>query len=72
VNLNEKLNVHDRSSPFVICPVDDIQQITKSGGICYGNISFWVPWPTKAATEQNYAEWLHEQLMEISDVYKQR
>jgi hypothetical protein len=73
INLNEKLNIHDQSSPFIICPVTDIQKITVYGGICYGKDSSWIRWPAMTITnEQNYAGWLHEQLIEISDFYKQR
>jgi hypothetical protein len=42
VNLNERLNIHDESSPFVICPVTDIHKITQYGGICYGKDSSWI------------------------------
>ncbi|CAF3698989.1 unnamed protein product [Rotaria sordida] len=72
VNLSESLDVHDESSPFIICPVTDIRKITQYGGICYGKDLSWIHWPTVEMSEQNYTEWLHEKLMEISDVYKRR
>jgi hypothetical protein len=72
VDLSKRLNVNDESSPFSICPVTDIQNITQYGGICYGKDSSWIRWPTMTTNEQNYAGWLHEQLMEISYVYKER
>jgi hypothetical protein len=72
LNLNDRLNINDQSSPFIICPVTDVEKITQYGGICYGKDSSWIRWPATTANEQNYAGWLHEQLMEISGVYKQR
>ncbi|CAF3564289.1 unnamed protein product [Rotaria sp. Silwood1] len=72
VNLNERLDGHDESSPFIICPVTDIRKITQYGGICYGKDLSWIHWPIVEMNEQNCAEWLHEKLMEISDVYKKR
>lgn len=68
-NLHEILNEHDEHSPFIICPVTDIQKITQYGGICYGRHASWIRWETD---EHNYAGWLHEQLMELSDIYKSR
>jgi hypothetical protein len=58
-------------SPFVICPVTDIRKILQYRGICYGEDSSWIPWPSTMMTdEHNCSEWLHEELMEISEDYK--
>jgi len=59
-------------SPFVICPVTDIRKIVQYQGICYGEDSSWIPWPFETTDEQDYSEWLHEQLMEISEHYKEQ
>ncbi|CAF0848827.1 unnamed protein product [Adineta steineri] len=74
MNGNEWLDLADESSPFIVCPVTDIRKITHSGGICYGEDSSWIrwPWPDTATGENEYAIWLHDQLIEISDVYKKR
>jgi hypothetical protein len=71
INLNERVfKIFDESSPFIICPVTDIQKITRYGGICYEKYQSWIPWPARINNELNYAEWLYEQLMNISDVHK--
>ncbi|CAF0847339.1 unnamed protein product [Adineta steineri] len=74
MNGNEWLDLADESSPFIVCPVTDIRKITHAGGICYGEDSSWIrwPWPDTATGENEYAIWLHDQLIEISDVYKKR
>jgi len=61
---------NDFSSPFIICPVNDVRKIVQYGGICYGEDSSWIPWPSMFTDEHNYSEWLHEELMEISEHYK--
>ncbi|CAF1270978.1 unnamed protein product [Adineta steineri] len=72
INANEGLNPYDESSPFIVCPVNDIRKITHVNGICYGKDSSWIRWPVTATDDNGYANWLHDQLLEISDVYKQR
>ncbi|CAF3817524.1 unnamed protein product [Adineta steineri] len=72
MNANEGLNPYDESSPFIVCPVNDIRKITHVNGICYGKDSSWIRWPVTATDDNGYANWLHDQLLEISDVYKQR
>lgn len=58
-------------TPFVICPVTDIQSIVHDRGICYGPDSSWIPWsPTFTDSPQNYSEWLHEALLEESDHFR--
>jgi hypothetical protein len=57
-------------SPFIICPVNDINKIVRSQGICYGHNLSWIPWPYTMPREENSSEWLHSNLMEISDDYK--
>lgn len=70
IDLHEKLNFDDRSSPFVICPVTDIQKMTFYNGICYGSSQSWIPWPAEVSEERNYSTWLHDELMEISTIYR--
>ncbi|CAF0912905.1 unnamed protein product [Adineta steineri] len=76
MNENEGLDLTDESSPFIVCPVTDIRKMTHNNGICYGDDSSWIPWPWPwpviVTDENEYANWLHHQLLEISDVYKQR
>ncbi|CAF0847358.1 unnamed protein product [Adineta steineri] len=75
MNGNERLDLADESSPSIVCPVIDIRKITHAGGICYGDDSSWIRWPvttTEATDENEYAIWLHDQLIEISDAYKER
>ncbi|CAF0838252.1 unnamed protein product [Adineta steineri] len=76
MNENEGLDLTDESSPFIVCPATDIRKTTHNNGICYGKDSSWIPWPWPwpvIVTEENeYANWLHHRLIEISDVYKQR
>lgn len=67
--LHEELFLENDSSPFIICPVKDIK-IVHYGGICYGKDLSWIPWPFIMTNEENYADWLHEKLMEISEDYK--
>ena len=65
--------LHRDKTPFVICPVTDIQRIVHDQGICYGPNASWIPWPAAFAySPQNYSEWLHQALMEISAHYRQR
>ncbi|CAF1182412.1 unnamed protein product [Rotaria sordida] len=71
-NLNENLNIHDQLSPFIICPVTDIRKITEYGGICYGQDLSWISWPTMLPNEQNSSDWLHEELIQISQHYKEQ
>ena len=71
-NMNEELNAEEQLSPFIICPVTDIRKITAIRGICYGNELSWIPWPIMLPNEQNYSDWLHEELMQISQVYRER
>ncbi|CAF4832897.1 unnamed protein product, partial [Rotaria sp. Silwood2] len=70
MNIHEKLDVDNKSSPFIICPITDINKITYYGGIYYGSDQSLIPWPTLPTYEQNYATWLHETLMEISEFYR--
>ncbi|CAF1512092.1 unnamed protein product [Rotaria sordida] len=72
INSIENLNILDESSPFTICPVTDIRKITHYSGICYGIDESWIPWPTEAVDEQNYSTWLHEELMECSEFYREK
>jgi hypothetical protein len=71
VNLHEKSDLQDQS-PFIICPVTDIRKIVQYGGICYGSDSSWIPWPSNLSEEQNYSEWLHIELMQLSEHYKKQ
>ncbi|CAF2710007.1 unnamed protein product [Rotaria sp. Silwood2] len=71
-NLNENLNAQDELSPFIICPVTDIRKITEYEGICYGPDSSWISWPTMPPNEQNCSDWLHEELIQISNDYKKQ
>ena len=70
--INEELNAEEQLSPFIICPVTDICKITELRGICYGEELSWIPWPIMSPNEQNYSDWLHEELMQISQVYSER
>ncbi|CAF1147269.1 unnamed protein product [Adineta steineri] len=71
-NGNEGLDFADESSPFIVCAVANIRKITYVDGICYGKDSSWIRWSATAAGADEYANWLHLQLIEISDIYKQR
>jgi hypothetical protein len=71
-NLYENSTVKNNVSPFIICPVTDIRKIVQYGGIGYGEDLSWIPWPSTMTEEQNYTEWLHEELMQISEHYKQQ
>ena len=72
VSLQTNLNaLRSDDTPFVICPVTDIQSIVHDRGICYGRDSSWIPWPTAFVDfPQNYSEWLHEALIQASDQYR--
>ena len=70
--LNELSDDQFDSSPFVICPATDIKKIVQYGGICYGKDSSWIPWPSTINNTENYVEWLHLQLIEISEDYKKQ
>ena len=72
INLHEKTDCQDELSTFTICPVTDIRKIVQYGGICYGEDSSWIPWPTTTTQEENYSEWLHAELMELSEHYKKQ
>jgi hypothetical protein len=63
---------NDLSSPFIICPVNGIRKIVQYRGICYGEDSSWIEWPSMFTDEHNYSEWIHEKLMEISKHYKEQ
>ncbi|CAF2112838.1 unnamed protein product [Rotaria magnacalcarata] len=69
---NKDLDVADKSSPFIICPVTDIHKIKYYQGICYGSDESLLPWPTLVNYVENYSAWLHDILMEISEIYKTR
>jgi hypothetical protein len=71
-NLYENIIAANNVSPFIICSVTDIRKIVQYGGICYGEDLSWIPWPSTTTEEQNYSEWLHEELMQISEHYKQQ
>ena len=72
VSLPANLNaLRTDDTPFRICPVTDIQSIVHDRGICYGQHSSWIPWPSAFAdSPQNYSEWLREVLLEASDHYR--
>lgn len=68
--LYENFLIQNDLCPFILCPVNDIKNIVQIRGICYGNDSSWIPWPSTMMGEQNYCEWLHGELMDISKYYK--
>ncbi|CAF1299241.1 unnamed protein product [Rotaria magnacalcarata] len=72
INSDKDLDVADKSSPFIICPVTDIHKIKYYQGICYGSDESLLPWPTLVNYVENYSAWLHDILMEISEIYKTR
>ncbi|CAF2609544.1 unnamed protein product [Rotaria sp. Silwood2] len=69
-NPYQSFSVTDGLSPFIICPVTDIKKITEDQGICYGEDSSWIQWPTMLRHRQHFSHWLHEELMQISEDYK--
>ncbi|CAF1228873.1 unnamed protein product [Rotaria sordida] len=72
VDLQKCSTIHYESSPFIICPESDIRIIRHDEGILYGKDLSKIPWPITMTGEQNFAEWLHQELMEISSGYRQR
>uniref|UniRef100_A0AC34F770 RING-type domain-containing protein n=1 Tax=Panagrolaimus sp. ES5 TaxID=591445 RepID=A0AC34F770_9BILA len=61
--------------PIIICPVADIRQITNVGIYIINekHQTICIKWPLKLSDEGkhgDYADWLHSELMEISDIYK--
>ncbi|CAF2115355.1 unnamed protein product [Rotaria magnacalcarata] len=72
ISLDENIDADDKSSPFIICPVTDIHKITYYQGIYYGLDESLLPWPISANYVENYSTWLHDILMEISEVYRTR
>ncbi|CAF0793165.1 unnamed protein product [Adineta steineri] len=69
---NKRSDRVDKSSPFSICPVIQIRKITHTDGICCGKDLSWIRWPVATTGRHKYANWLHHQLLGISDNYKRR
>ncbi|CAF1108642.1 unnamed protein product [Adineta ricciae] len=72
VHLRKTVFLEDKASPFIICPVTNINKIVEETGICYGIDLSWIPWTSIMTYEHNYSNWLHLTLMEISDYYKKQ
>lgn len=72
VHLHEIVLLEENVSPFIICPVTNINKLVEETGICYGIDSSWIPWTSIMTYEHNYSNWLHLTLMEISVHYKEQ
>ncbi|CAF0843202.1 unnamed protein product [Adineta steineri] len=72
MNENEELDLNDISSPFIVCPVTDIREITNADGIGYDENFPWIPWPVTATDDHVYAKWLRIRVMTIRHVYNRR
>uniref|UniRef100_A0AC35GWS5 RING-type domain-containing protein n=1 Tax=Panagrolaimus sp. PS1159 TaxID=55785 RepID=A0AC35GWS5_9BILA len=60
--------------PFTICPVSDIRRIVSEGIYCINdsNVKVQLRWPSKSLLKEDYrAEWLHSELLEISEEYRE-
>ncbi|UJR29241.1 hypothetical protein I4U23_010455 [Adineta vaga] len=72
VNLQQNQCLEDNLSPFIICPVTDIIKIVGDAGICYGVDASWIPWTPIMGIEISQSQWLHDNLMVISEHYREQ
>lgn len=69
VLLRDKSGGNYHQLPFLICPVTDIKSIHYAG-IVYGKDSSTIPWPFTINENDDHSDWLHAQLMDLSQHYR--
>lgn len=65
--------INEEKSPFIICNVCEIKNIVHHQGVAYGEDKSWIPWPFQIESEgETAAQWLHNTLMDLNCIYRER